>query len=396
MWNYIKGLLRIGIPFDVGIIGFMTLFADVMALSSAISFFTNPKTMLEAAILFLVMCPVAVLFSYAFFMGFKDSLSPVPYWGKHFGKDNIFKLLAEDKFSPYVTRDGYVCHDLKVSESGRWMKIAGRYYPIPLVKGLNVREDHLELINGDSIEIRGMKSRATLLKEGLKEMFPPTMSLAATLSYDDIPSNAAEAFRRVWKKDYKELAQADWFEIRYLWEEEYSKLLAKRVPGKKRKKALDDITEEHLVYKHMFRRVLYDDEIAAVAKAVKNNEIERPYALFDITNYDDEYCVCNAIKVLGVVGYPDNMEWIEFLFKCLKDVQKSYCDDAVLVLKENYPREVLIEHIDAEILKAHEANDLVWAAGLISLAKAIDYEISLEDNKADKDKEKEVSVCGTI
>ena len=41
-----------------------------------------------------------------------------------------------------------------------------------------------------------------------------------------------------------------------------------------------------------------------------------------------------------------------------------------------------------------DADDLVWAAGLISLSKEIGYEITLKE--ADKEKEKAVSTCGTI
>ena len=135
---------------------------------------------------------------------------------------------------------------------------------------------------------------------------------------------------------------------------------------------------DEAVYKLMFNRVLSDDEIKIVAKAVTDNKVEKPDVLFDIANYSDEFCISNGINVLYTMGYPANKEWIGFLFDCLKDVQKSYCDDAVIVLKAVYPGEELIERINAEIIKAHEASDLVWAAGLISLAKAIDYEITLE------------------
>ncbi len=51
--------------------------------------------------------------------------------------------MAEDKFRPYVMKDGTICRRLKVSESGRWMKIAGRYYTIPLICGID------ENFNGD-------------------------------------------------------------------------------------------------------------------------------------------------------------------------------------------------------------------------------------------------------
>ena len=59
-----------------------------------------------------------------------------------------------------------------------------------------------------------------------------------------------------------------------------------------------------------------------------------------------------------------------------------------------FPKDELIARIDADIVKAHDADDLVWAAGLISLSKEIGYEITLKE--ADKEKEKAVSTCGTI
>ena len=320
--------------------------------------------------------------------------SPVPYWGKLFGLDAIFKLLAEDKFSPYITKDGYKCNDVLVSESGRWVMIVGEIYPIPLIKGLSGLENEFEMIDGESVMINVKTLRPGLVKMALRELFPPLALRIDDTTYDDLPSNRAKAFKKVWPGDYKELAYADWFEVRYLWEREYSRVLSGKATDEEIEESLKEITEEHIVYKQMFRRVLLDDELKTIAKAIKNGEIERPYALFDITNYSDEYCVCNGINVLKRIGYPANKEWMGFLFDCLKDIKKSYFNDAIAVLKNIFPKDELIARIDADIVKAHDADDLVWAAGLISLSKEIGYEITLKE--ADKEKEKAVSTCGTI
>ena len=384
MWNYIKGLLRIGIPFDVAWMGIVTLFSDAMVIWPISVLITGSDSRVAAVILILLMGPIAAALNWVLINYCKQNMSPVPYFGEHFDKDTVFKLLAEDKFTPYTTKDGYVCKSLKISESGRWLKIAGRYYPIPFIKGLNKLGDSFELINGQVVTIRGIRSYDRLIKHALEELFPPVMARVNISEYDDIPSNSAEAFKRVWDGDMKELAQADWFEVRYRWEKVFSEMLDEDDSAPERQEALEEITEEHLVYKRMFRSILGDDEIAAIAGAVKAGEIERPNAMFDITNYGDDYCICNGIKVLEAVGYPDSRPWAGFLFDCLKDVEKSYCNDAIAVLKKGYPKQELVDRIDADIMKAHEANDLRWAAGLIALAKAIDHEIVLETEKIEE------------
>ena len=59
-----------------------------------------------------------------------------------------------------------------------------------------------------------------------------------------------------------------------------------------------------------------------------------------------------------MMGYPKNAKGIDFLFECIRDVQKPYCDDAVEVLKE-YPSEELIRRIDKEVNEAYAVNDVV-------------------------------------
>ena len=382
MWNYIKGLLRIGIPWDQTFFTLVSLFTDAMVIWPIYILITGSDSRLAALFLLLMFLPISGFMNWSLVQNSKEVMTPVPYWNKFFDKDVIFKLLAEDKFTPYTTEEGYVCRSLKISESGRWLKIAGRYYPIPLISG--VRSGDFELINGEYIKIRGIKNWDRLINKALEELFPPVLSGIRNYDYDDIPSNRADAFKNAWKGDYKELAQADWFEVRYRWEKEFSQLVAEKMSGKIRRSNLNEIKREHVVYKQMFRRVLTDAEISKIAEAIKDGEIERPYALFDITNYDDDYCVCNGISVLRTIGYPHNSQWSEFLFDCLKDIEKSYCDDAIAALKA-YPKQELIEHIDADIQKAHEANDLRWAAGLIALAKTIEYEITLESEAAEEE-----------
>ena len=395
MWNYIKGLLRVGIPIKTVYFGMLALAFDFFVLASWLVPIIKGDGIGANAIVFIVFITPAIVMTSATVESLKE-YAVVPYWGRKFGKKSLFKLLAEDKFTAYVRKDGKKCRSIKISESGRWMKIAGRYYPIPFIRGIDYSRNAwtLVFINGEKFELPGLFGKRTI--EALKEIFPPMKTDESTMTEDDIDKYNILAFEEAWDKPIEELAKADWFEIRYNWEKKYADIVSSAIPRSKKKRALRRMTDEDHVYKVMFCRVLANKEIKAIAEEIRKGGIERPYALFDITNYSDEFCICNGIKVLDSMGYPANKEWIGFLFDCLKDVQKSYCDDAVAVLKNHYPKEELIEHIDADIVKAHEANDLVWAAGLISLAKAIDYEITLEDNKADKDKEKEVSVCGTI
>ena len=74
----------------------------------------------------------------------------------------------------------------------------------------------------------------------------------------------------------------------------------------------------------------------------------------------------------------------QFLFDCLKDIQKPYFEEAVVVL-EKYPHDELVARIESNVETAHATGDVLWGAGLIYLSKRIGYEISLakEMNEAE-------------
>ena len=137
------------------------------------------------------------------------------------------------------------------------------------------------------------------------------------------------------------------------------------------------VSDKYNVHRFMFGRVLEDEELKVILSQIEMKRIKDGISrITKLENYSDDYCVCNGIRLLDMMGYPKNAKGIDFLFDCIKDVQKPYCNDAIEVLKK-YPREELIERIDKDVNLAYEKNDVVWAAGLLIMAKEIDYEVRL-------------------
>jgi hypothetical protein len=86
------------------------------------------------------------------------------------------------------------------------------------------------------------------------------------------------------------------------------------------------------------------------------------------------------VRLLRELGYPRNKAGVDFLFDCIKDIQKPYFEDAIEALSL-FPRDELIELIEMHVTKAHEEGDVLFGAGLIYLSGKINYEISLSRNK---------------
>ena len=97
-------------------------------------------------------------------------------------------------------------------------------------------------------------------------------------------------------------------------------------------------------------------------------------AITGFEDYANEYCVCNAVKVLQLLKYPKNKEGMEFLFICLWDLDEAYFSLAADVLAA-FPKDILEKELEERAKLYHESEDALRLAGILFLAKKIKYDI---------------------
>ena len=361
MWNYLKGYFRSGELFKKIYWLFMTFLCSIMALAS----------FPIGTVVFGV--PAVLLIKHTAERFGHDQV--VPYWGDLFLKDEIYKLLAGEKFRSYVTHKGETVKAVKVSSSGRWVCVKGRYYPLALVKRFDFAQNgtkcYVYMINGTKLGAQDWT--------GDKEIEEALTELAGTVS--DYPEELCkEAFKEV-KTDLKlssaGFVNTDWNEFRYLWEQKARAKFNGIEEGKLTKKRIRTLISPDNIKPVFFKKTLTDIEIESMCEGIRTGKVNNGDAFADINRYTSDIYVLNGVKLYEKLGYPDNIKAEDFLFDCIRDIEKPYFDDAIRVLSE-FPREHLIASIERYVKKAHENGDYVFGAGLIALARSIDYEISLE------------------
>ena len=380
MWKDIKFLLTSGIPGKARNRLCWMLVCIAFAVRCIMRFSVNPELGAIGTLGFLA---GAFLLFYSA-KGFMNE-NVVPHWGKAFGRDKIKDLLTDEEFRPYVLRDGRTCDQVEISKSKKWIRCKGFYYPVALVRGYRSQgygsKGNLYMIDGTVLydEVPGDFKTST----AFEELFPPMFEADAALDNKNLIEGNKAAFMAVWKGSEKELAAADWGEIRYQWEKKFAELYNKQLSDKDKKRRMKVVSDKFNIHKLMFGRVLDDEELGVIRLQIERYQLGESLArITRLENYSDDYCVCNGIRLLGMMEYPDNAKGIDFLFDCIRDVRKPYCNDAVEVLKQ-YPRDLLIEHIEHDFKYAYSSNDVVWGAGLLILAKEIDYEVALAGKLAE-------------
>lgn len=126
---------------------------------------------------------------------------------------------------------------------------------------------------------------------------------------------------------------------------------------------------------------LYKTELndAAMAKYLalfeeeKSSDVSK-YISFELCKA--KFAVKNLIKIVDSLGYPRNAGSLNFLFECLQDANWPFFKDAVECLKNNYPKQVLIENIEAKLAEANE-EDYMWVSGIYYMANASGIDINL-------------------
>ncbi|RKM61914.1 hypothetical protein D6855_00410 [Butyrivibrio sp. CB08] len=369
MWNFLKGfwkterpifslfklgwkvwiiIMIVGVLFSMGLVGYIALFFLASHL------FNKYEDKLKNG----------------------KEMGTVPYWGRIFGLKQTIRLLSADKFKPYVMKDGTTCQKVQVSESGRWFYVNGRYYPTNLVHRFEHANSKLIMINGDSIKNQ-MWLDDPVVRKALDEIL---YSKKAFYNYERRNSAIAdiqEAFKNVYKGKLPEMSKADWDELRYRWEQELADIEAGKTERSNFNQRMRELETDKGAKKELFGRVLLDQEINIISKAIKDGRIKEIDGWFDISLFRNDICVINGVKLAKCLGYPENASALEFLFQCIKDIQKPYFEEAINTL-EQFPEEDVIPLIEKYVTIAHEEGDVLFGAGLLYLSKRIGYEISLK------------------
>ena len=379
MWNYLKSYFKIGELFKK-IFWILLSFATVGGV-----FFSLPLGLL-------VLGPAAVAAIKHTAKKFTQD-AVVPYWGEWFTRKEIFRLLSGEKFKPYVTSHGETVRQVKVSSSGRWVCIRDRYYPLPLVKRFYFNRDlqkcNVCMIDGTDIGMQEW-SGSSEIKDAVTEL------MGTVADYPkDLCKSAFDAAKDDMHVSYYKLATADWSEFRYLWEQKCRELDYGKGGEKVGKKRIRKLTDPNNIKDSLYNKTLSETELDAICNRIKLDKGLDVRAFSNLDRYQKDIYVLNGVKLCEKLGYPENIKAEDFLFDCIRDIEKPYFDDAIRVLS-GFPRKHLISEIERYVEIAHEKGDFVFGAGLLALARSIDYEISLERETEEKISNEVSESSGTL
>ncbi len=296
-----------------------------------------------------------------------DKFSDLPHFEKMLKKDQVMNIVNSSQFSPYKTKDGKELKHITVSEDDKWICMFGGYMPVDLICGYNRKKNVIYTIDGGMI---GLPLRAKYF--GVKNEIDAFFKDRGVY-YTDMPRKADEKFDKAFQRPDDVLDKADFSRLRYLWEKANASDKDGYLRNKQSGYRYIPIFNKTEINRTIFERVLSDVEVAKTADAIRKKKA--PLSSFlHFTQYKNEFCVCNAVEVMNTLRYPANADGMSFLFKCIRDVDEAYFGPAVDVLK-TFPKGNLHKKIEEEVKKAFESGDVVHAAGVMYLAKEIDYEI---------------------
>ena len=299
--------------------------------------------------------------------GIFEKYDELPHFGKLLKKDQVLEILSHSSFSSYKTKDGRELKNVLISEDDKWLCLFDGYMPVDMICGFNHRMNVLYTIDGGVIKLP-FKAKLPHIRKEIESFFKDRGHY-----YDSKPRKAVEKFDAAYHRPLSSLDKADFSKLRYMWEkanaDDKNGYLKNEDSGKK----YMPVFEDGQLNDAIFNRVLSDVEIARTADAIRKKK-KYLAELLDFGKYSSEFCVCNTVAVLNYLRYPANSEGIDFLFKCLGDVDEAYFGMAVENLKD-YPRGQLEKKIEKNVQLAFENSDVVGLGGLMFFAKEINYEI---------------------
>ncbi|WP_026665568.1 hypothetical protein [Butyrivibrio sp. FC2001] len=289
-----------------------------------------------------------------------------PHFEKMLGKGKAEEMIARENFSNYVSKSGKKSRHIKVSRSDKWVCILGGYFPIDLLCGYNKRLNELYTIDGMVIKLP-KKAWLPHVQSEIETFFEDRGKY-----YKSVPPKAGLEFNTALRGPRSRLSKADWGRVRYLWEKSIVSSSHNYWQNNNKNQRYRPISKDGAISTTIFERVLSDREIASTAAAVTGKRVPLTRYL-DFKEYQNEFCVCNGVELLKVIGNPKNMEGIDFLFECLSDVDEAYFLMAVDVLKQ-YPRGMCEKKIEENAQIAFEQDEVLKLAGVIYLSKELGYE----------------------
>lgn len=269
----------------------------------------------------------------------------------HFGEKmpQCLEEIRKETFSPYVTRERLEISFIEISENQKWVKIFGKYYPVDFICGYNEKENVLYTIDGARIPLK-VSARRTAFKAGLKLFFEDRGHY-----YTELPESSDSVFRGVTGGSYEGIYKTDFGKIRYRWE---------IVMGQISQGQQDNA----------FEGVLLEKELKKIAKAIRSGR-DRLDRYTDFGKYKNEYSICNGINIIRKLGYPYNKRGLDFLVDCLNDIDEPYFMLAVDELMREFPSDMLKTKLEERAKMVYEEKDVLKMAGLLFLAKKLDYDI---------------------
>ena len=296
----------------------------------------------------------------------------MPHFGKQLEFSQKLKVIT-GRFRPYCDENGEKYRLIKISEDDKWVRILGKYFPLDLICGYNRDMNYVYFIDGSIAELPPL-ARNEYISGDIDKFFNEK-----GYYYETLPKESAAAYKAAIDEAGCEIGKADWSKIRYDWE----KYMVRNHSYKRAvSKSFNLITHGGKVNEEYLDRVLSTAEIKSVISLVRNGTIPLDW-FTDIGQYRNEFSVCNGIMILEELRYPKNKEGMDFLFECLRDVDEAYFRPAVKVLSQ-MPKKMLGPEIEERAQIAYKNGDVMRAAGLLYLAKNINYEIEFVQKLKDE------------
>jgi hypothetical protein len=319
------------------------------------------------------MYPLGAIFS---IMKVFKSIASVPYWGEKLGQDHVDALLENEVFYPYTYKDGHDSLYIKISENRKWLKIFGKYYPVAFIAGIDKSEMSLVMLNGERVPLKPFVFLPSF-SDALYEIYPNYKFFRDRIKADNYEESFQHIFESACGNDLTELHKADWEHIRYTFERAFANLT---------------VDSEYANLKQsIFSYVLGKNQLKKL-KVRKNRDkgISADDEILNFDEYEDDYCICNGVALLNMIGYPSNKAGIDFLFRCLGNADAPYFQPAVEEL-EKFDRKLLQDKIDLEVEKAYSEKDALKLGGIIFLAERIGYDVPfIKEIKEEQAKEEEI------
>jgi hypothetical protein len=305
----------------------------------------------------------------------------MPHFGPEFDAELFDQVTLQEKYYTYIDHNGHsTC--IEVNDSDKWIKIFNQYFPLDLIYGYNAKENVIYTIDGNEVRLPERVKKEYCIEE-VQEFFE-SIGYNNEVDSGRARINYYKAFGYYYYNLKNDLKKEDWAMGRYRWE----KAIANELYPKRVSKNAVMYDAEGGVNPEIYKRVLSQGELKNLAAAVDKGKI----SLEDILKFDqfiNEYTLCNGVELIGLVDHSNKDSGLDFLFECLIDIDEACFGVAVTVLK-TFAKDKLKAKIEEKAELAYESHDAMRLAGLLYLAKEINYKITFIEDLKNKTDDEEV------